>query len=350
MKKFTAILITCLLVLSSSGALLMVTAEETKTVVLDSIDTYTDTTALTDAGFTINPYAASAAATVVSLNTDAANSYEGNSVAVSLGDDKRNPSLQNSFNIMEGALGFEFWFSNPNANAVAIYISFNWGPFIKAESSYFVKDFSKNDADYVQRTTESKQYFNMEFEPGFKGFVRIPFASCNAPVDSLLSTSIQLWSLGEETTGNGNIYYFDNISLYGLDAQAIMPEDQISSIEVTSNLYGFVPRIEGDLYEMDLSAAGYNAMNELRENHQYVWALLETNPGVSLTSAGKLTIDETAVMGELNISCTVKYDANGELGKTLEFKMNLSQGDKLLTSTGATKEPPKKSAKDYFKN
>jgi hypothetical protein len=45
----------------------------------------------------------------------------------------------------------------------------------------------------------------------------------------------------------------------------------------------------------------------------------------------------------------VKYNANGALDKKIEFKMNLSQGDKLLTSTGATKAPPKNSLKDYFK-
>lgn len=318
--------------------------------VLDDMEKYADTTALAAAGYTANPYATSTPTTKILLNKDAANSFEGNSVKVTLEDENRNPSLQNTFNLIDDAKGFEFWFSNPNKNPCAIYISFNWGPFLKKSADYYVKDLSKNDKDYVKRTAEDKQYFNMEFAPGFKGFVRIPFANCSALVDSLASTSIQLWSLGDDTPGKGNNYYFDNISLYGLKVQAIPLTDKITTIVVSSNPFAFVPRIKGDKYVINLSAVGYNVNKEAKTSHTYVWTLKNTYKGVTLSPAGVLEIDETAQLGEINVSCQVKYNANGQLDKTLEFKMNLSPGESLLTTTGATMKPPKASSKDYFKS
>ncbi len=321
-----------------------------RTVVLDDMNSYMDSAAATDAGYAVNAYAASSATTKITLNKDPANSFEGNSISVFLGDDKRNPSLFNSFETIEGAGGFEFWFSNPNKNPVAIYTSFNWGPFIKASSKYYVKDFSVGNKDYVERTTGDKQYFNMEFAPGFKGFIRLPFSSSSAPVDSLANTSIQLWSLGDATPGNGNTYYFDNISLYGLEDKGIAPEDKIAKIEITSQAYGFIPRIEGDNYEVMLTAKGLNVNNEPRDSNTFNWTLKKEYKGVKLTSAGVMTIDGTAELGEIAIVCKTIYKANGESGKSLEFKINLTPGEKLLTSTDSTKTPPKASSKDYFKS
>ena len=313
-------------------------------VTLDNFDSYADNQAVSDGGYGLYPYGSSDSAFELIDDGKGGKALKLMNFkdSPSGGQDNQRIDIQKTFHNLEGAKGFSIYVNNVGNEKVAMGFVVNYGYFNQAlTGSHYVK--ADGEESFTEGIVTTNPYYAIEIPAGFSGTVRMPIELFTAVYDPLICV-IQFYADSAE-------YYeviIDDIALYGLPEQAIEPEDIVSTIEVTSKLYGFIPQVEGEVFSMQLSCRGLNVNNELRENHSYEFSLVNTVTGVTLTKNGLLTVTGEASLGEIKILAKVVYDADGSYGKELTFSMNLSLGESALDSIGTKKAPPAASDKDYF--
>lgn len=315
-----------------------------RTVALDNFDSYADDQAVTDAGYGLYPYGSSDSAFELIEDEQGGKAlklmnFKGEP---SGGQDNQRIDIQKTFTALDGAKGISIHIQNKSDEKISMGFVINYGYFNQAlTGTHYVK--LDGEEAFSEGIVTTNPYYAIELPANFSGTVRMPIELFTAIYNPLICV-IQFYA---ESTDYYEVIV-DDIELYGLPEQAIEPLDVISTIQVTSKLYGFVPQLADEVFSMQLACVGYNINNELRENHTYEFTLQTNAEGVTLTKSGLLTVTSQASLGEIKVLAKVVYDADGSYGIELAFTMNLSLGESELTTVGIKKAPPESSDKDYF--